>query len=183
MSFGFKEQNDEIDHAINNALRKNKLLFAAASNSGGLSDRPSRPALRSDVMCIYATDGLGNRGTMNPPVDKSNSPFHFSTLGVAVPCRWRRTPVWKSGTSFATPIAAGFAASVLEFVKSVEYSWTVSEVSREVLYEKRGMEAVFNAMSVPVTGDLRFVHPIHLWTDERSDEEVAMQIEAVIRNL
>jgi hypothetical protein len=182
MSFGFEEHNDEIDEAIDNAVKKDKLLFAAASNNGALSTGPSRPARRSDVMCIYASDGLGNRGPMNPPVDKNEALFHFSTLGVAMPFKWQNKEVWKSGTSFATPIAAGFAASVLYFVESVDYTWTTTKFRRRVLYQKYGMEAVFKAMSVSV-GDMRFVHPIHLWENDRSDEEVAKLIETIIQDL
>ncbi|KAK0709518.1 hypothetical protein B0T26DRAFT_409317 [Lasiosphaeria miniovina] len=107
MSFGFEDENDVIDAAVDNTVNAGKLIIAAASNNGSLSGR-ARPARKDGVICIHATDGKGNKGGMNPsPQSKTDN---FATIGVAVPCKWKGKDMWKSGTSFAVPIAAGFAA-------------------------------------------------------------------------
>ncbi|OXV09921.1 hypothetical protein Egran_02316 [Elaphomyces granulatus] len=179
LSFGFDDAHDLIDAAIDRAVKERKLIFAAASNGGGVKSR-TRPATNPDVLCIHACDGLGNKGDMSPnPWPKAHN---FTTLGVGVYSRWKkdgkREDVWKSGTSFATPIAVGFAADVLEFAN---FRCTLSDHKHAILQERRGMVALFQRMS-----DERerydFVHPMRLW-DGRSDEKVAEDIEKVIDGL
>lgn len=91
---------------IERAFRADKLLFAAASNKGGNSGR-SRPAKNLGVICVHTCDGKGNKGDMNPNPERKG--FNFSTLGVAVESRWDGWFIYKSGTSFAIPIAAKIA--------------------------------------------------------------------------
>ncbi|KAF5691980.1 extracellular serine protease [Fusarium circinatum] len=136
MSFGYEDLDDSIEDALKNAISKRKLLIAAASNSGGLKGR-SRPAKREGVLCIHATDGRGNKGSMNPSPKKKSD--NFATLGVNVFFQRKGEKMWKSGTSLATPIAAGFAAAVLEFARYREVSG--SPINRSpLLNEKRGVQ-------------------------------------------
>ncbi|KAF4944318.1 hypothetical protein FGADI_12772 [Fusarium gaditjirri] len=98
MSFAYQEDDALIDAALGTAICRNKLISAAASNNGGLEPR-ARPARREGVICIHATDALGNKGRINPsPLDRADN---FATLGVAVPLRWAGTDIYKSGTSYA----------------------------------------------------------------------------------
>jgi subtilisin family serine protease len=119
MSFGFEEQDDTIEAALVNAERKDVLLIAAASGVGrDMVNALSWPAARQDnVMCIYATDGEGNPYPENPRWRKDN--YHFATIWVMVP-GWSPPAAdgifhktHRSGTSIATPVAAGIAACVL----------------------------------------------------------------------
>ena len=120
MSFGIREYHERIKIAISNALHNNILMFAAASNDGGNLGR-SFPAKYPGVFCIHATDGNGNPSTFNPTADEKD--VNFSLLGENVSSHW---PAGKkghndvvnimSGTSVATPIAAGLAASIISFV-------------------------------------------------------------------
>lgn len=176
MSFGFEDEYDLIDSAVERAVQKGKLIFAAASNNGGISGR-SRPARNEDVMCIHACDGLGNKGDINPnPLPDANN---FTTLGVAIPSRWRRKEVWKTGTSFATPIAAGFAADMLEFAK---HRCNFTPERWKLLHKRRGMQAIFRKMAEK-REKYDFVHPGRLWWDGRSEQDVARDIESTIRAL
>lgn len=176
ISFGFEEENQLIDAAVERAIGKGKLVFAAASNNGGLYGR-SRPARQDGVMCIHACDGLCNIGDMNPsPLDyKSN----FATLGVAVPSRWKNKDVWKTGTSFATPIAAGFAADILEFANK---KCNLTPERRKILHKYRGMEAVFRKMSEK-RKEFNIVHPKYLWDYDMNEHEVARVIEKIVQGV
>lgn len=96
-------------------------MFAAASNNGPHDPWypiafPAR--LDGHVFCINAADANGSRTPTNPPVQYSAD--NFSILGEGVEWIW---PVGcentqrKSGTSVATPIAAGIAAMILQFAR------------------------------------------------------------------
>ena len=179
MSFGFWESNKLIDEAIDRAFKADKLMFAAASNEGGnkgADQSRSRPGRNSNVICIHACDGKGNKGSMSPSPMKNRS--NFSTLGVAIKSVWKKETVYKSGTSFATPIAAAFAADVLEFAN---FKCKLSEDVRADLYKQAGMREVFYAMSTE--RDLYdYVQPGHLW-DDKDDDKVAERIQDILMNL
>lgn len=162
--------------ALEKAVQAGKLVIAAASNNGGRSGR-ARPARHEDVICIHATDGDGNKGGMNPsPLAKADN---FATLGVAVPSRWGNEDVWKSGTSFAVPIAVGFAADVLAFAKK---RCNLTPRKMKTLHQKRGMQAVFREMSQRRDG-YDFIHPNHLWEDGEMTTDAARRIERIISML
>lgn len=124
MSFGIREYNEPMKAAISNALHKDTLLFAAASNDGANLGR-AFPAKYPSVFCIHSTDGNGNPSAFNPTADDKD--VNFSLLGEQVSSHW---PIGKnghnepvkamSGTSVATPIAAGLAAAILSFVRQQE---------------------------------------------------------------
>jgi hypothetical protein len=180
MSFGFEEENDAIDTAVDIAIEAGKLIFAAASNNGGLSGR-ARPARYDGVICIHASDGKGNKGGMNPTPMANRD--NFATLGVAVPSRWKGENVWKTGTSFATPIAAGIAANVLEFANNRCIG--LKPRKRKLLHQKRGMQAIFRRMAEERDG-YDFIHPVRLckdWQDPKAEREVAKVIEDILQDL
>lgn len=169
MSFGFESRNQAIEDAIERASKADILMFAAASNEGGNKKTRSRPGLSSKVICIHACDGKGNKGAMNPNPVKHRG--NFSTLGVAVPSFWKKKAVYKSGTSFATPIAAAFAADILEFAN---FKCEFKEENKIQLYTQDGMEAVFRAMSIP-RDKYDYLQPEYLW-DNDDDDIIATKI-------
>ncbi|KAI0101217.1 pfs domain-containing protein [Daldinia grandis] len=128
MSFGFPtcdiDGYDELELAIMNAYSKHVLLFAAASNSGGQRGR-AYPARDQNVICINSTDANGNRSGFSPTAVPDD--INLATVGEAVESAW---PVhlcddvsnpscikYKSGTSYATPIAVGVAAFILQYAR------------------------------------------------------------------
>lgn len=156
LSESFEKLNDSIRAADNTRT----LLFAAASNSGGNAPR-TYPASNSRVICIHAVDGRGNNsGGMNPPVDQW--PDNFSTLGLGVKCTWNGQFIYKSGTSFAIPVAARIAANVLDYVSYSVRLGRISPQKARSLREGEGMKKLFTLlMSIPRDG-FHFVAPWHL---------------------
>jgi hypothetical protein len=128
MSFGFPtcaiDGYADLERAIGNAYSKNVLLFAAASNSGANLNR-AYPARDQNVICIHSTDANGNRSRFSPTALANDT--NLATIGEAVESAW---PVhlcdeitnptfvkYKSGTSYATPIAVGIGAFLLQYAK------------------------------------------------------------------
>ncbi|KAL7954001.1 peptidase S8/S53 domain-containing protein [Trichoderma compactum] len=114
--------NEEITEAPSPSSQdaERKLVFAAAGNRGPCAVR-AFPARKEGVIAVDASDGSGEWVKLNP---NSKSKLNLSTLGenIKIRCPDSANPgkmkdVYISGSSFATPIAAGIAANVLEFAR------------------------------------------------------------------
>jgi hypothetical protein len=184
MSFGFPQVVPEIEKAIQYARRKNVLMLAAASNCGGTRKR-TWPARCDDVMCIYATDGDGNKYGKNPtPMSNQDN---FAVLGESVEALWppasphgaaRR--VRKSGTSTATPICAAIAGIVVTALRLNEDSYVSSfedkkQEERRRVYRRKvaalgrasAMASVFKLMvgEDGMRDDYQFVAPWRIFDE------------------
>lgn len=149
MSFGFVKNHKVLEAAINDT---NILMFAASTNFGAVEDSPIRfPArMKHKVICIHAADGIGDPSRGNP--GSSSKQRNFSILGECVfirneldPASQKLLPVYESGTSVATPIAAGVATLVLEFSQQDGLHQKVED--KEALKSFAGMSAVLRRMS------------------------------------
>jgi len=125
ISTGFSQKAagyEELERAIERAYFAHVLIFAAASNGGGNNDR-AFPARDKHVFCIHSTDATGTRSKFSPTAE--NFVYNFATLGEAIESFWptylckddEDTVRVKSGTSFATPIAASIAAFLLLYAR------------------------------------------------------------------
>ncbi|KAI1112785.1 pfs domain-containing protein [Nemania sp. NC0429] len=128
MSFGYPDcKSDDyplLENALLNAHANHVLLFAAASNEGGRLDL-SYPAREDNVIAVHATDANGNRSGFSPTA--ADGRIALATIGEAVESAWptylceeSTNPTFvqiKSGTSYATPIAAGIAAFLLLYAR------------------------------------------------------------------
>ena len=153
MSFGFSSRRvpgyDELEAALKRATSKDVLLFAAASNSGA-NTRRAFPARHSFVICVHSTNADGTPSSFNPPPQDGDN---FATIGEAVESSWpvhlcdtAANPLaiaFKSGTSFATPILAGVAATLLQYARAK----LGSEEARQ-MKQHDAMKAVLRAVAV-----------------------------------
>ncbi|KAM0226893.1 hypothetical protein ACHAPO_011987 [Fusarium lateritium] len=164
MSFGFDgDQYVDGKPIVSNAILKaligtgqRILFFAAAANEGG-NRNEMFAASNQNVMSIRGSDDRGWACNFNPPPDY-NAETCFMTLGVDVPGASlvnsddEGGEILKSGTSVATPIAAGIAAMLLGYAKihekelhlllgprDKEKLWKISRIS--------GMSKLFGKMS------------------------------------
>jgi hypothetical protein len=152
MSFDFERSVSIIDDAIKHADSKKVIMLAAASNKGG-NGVITWPARLPQVISIYATDSLGNRCDFTP--DPCDNADNFSILGHTVKSFWpphlgQGPEVAKSGTSTATPIAAGIAALVLQYMRFVLSQKTEIPLGDAEMFCKlrttSGMSTVFRQM-------------------------------------
>lgn len=197
MSFGIDIDHPEMQTEINDAYGKKIIIFAAASNKGHNHPVPYPARRSSEVLCIYATDGYGNPYDGNPS-ELETSGYHFATLGIAVKSKWpeqKRKPAdqkdvavdqkgehpersgdrRKTGTSYATPIAAGIAAYVLDFalVNGID------DRHYQMLRTRNGMEKIFAERLVGPgkKGGLDYIHPWELFAERRTDELIISLIQ------
>ena len=122
ISLGWKEDNDrELQEAIEHAKKHSVLLFAAGSNDG-VRGGMAYPARADEAIAIDAADGYGSPSIFNS--HRGTDKIRFTVLGEAVKSAYPKDlgsdePGWRrmSGTSCATPIAAGIAGLILEFAR------------------------------------------------------------------
>jgi hypothetical protein len=175
MSFGWKYEKPEVSKQIDLARGKGILLFAAASNDGPFTPEYGvYPASHHSVYCIYSCGGSGKSSEFNPPVTKIAASFMLPGEHLAVLEADHRPvagSVRHNGTSFATPIAAGTAAMILDLARhELKDS---AEVERR-LKDITGMTAVFQAMSADAMVDgLYHVKPWKLLGERKPIESLS----------
>jgi subtilisin family serine protease len=108
MSLGGPCSSSLIDQqAIDNAWSKGVVIFAAAGNDG--DSTPQCPAARNHVIAVSATDRNDNLASFS----NFGSYIDVSAPGVSIPTTWKDSGyVYFSGTSAASPVAAGVAALI-----------------------------------------------------------------------
>jgi len=121
----------------------------------GGNSRLGFPACLDDVICIGSTDGKGNKSSFTPGPYPEKKYSYYSTLGEGVESSWPRHlnkdkgVERKSGTSYATPIAAGIAATILHFMHQ---SPNPDKYLLSRLCSKRGMQMAIRQMIVERDG-------------------------------
>jgi hypothetical protein len=159
--------------------QKNGTIMLAATNNSGRNENIAYPASDHNVIGIFACNGLGKPAdfTAEPPQGDDR---YFMTLGEAVESSWPRslkleddsgsiTTAYRSGTSFATPIAAGLAANLLDVAR---YGIKLGPELMSRLHSLQGMTAALRLMGELDRNGYRYLAPWRLWKrDEASTEE------------
>jgi hypothetical protein len=181
MSFGFPVENTIVQPAIDYAFHQGKALFAATANDGG-SGGVTYPANDPIVIGVNSSDGKGNRSDFSPTPRRNED--NFCTVGESVESFWpgvngHWTAVTKSGTSYATPIAAGLAGSLLDYAR---LKMKLGDADINLLRRYKGMRAVFNLMKDKEPRDgYDFVAPWWLWRAGKPVDRVHGEILEALR--
>lgn len=184
MSFGFKDRVNAIHSAIRDASQK--VIFFAAASKVGENDRIAWPARMEEVMSVFPTDGLGNMANFSPIVHVNYD--NFALPGVNIIARFLLGEYKRSsGTSCSTPVAAGVAALLIDFVDH----WLAKTpgVFRDEEYFQElltvgGMKAAFRVMSskrTPANHD--YVMPWEVMNRSSSQEELRAALYSILKNL
>lgn len=179
MSFGFPDSIPKIDDAIMTAFMAGVILFAAASNEGANSQTPvSYPARHHLVVCINSTDGQGTGSRFTPPPQPNEN--NFGIVGEAVRSAWpthfrKGLEQRKSGTSVATPIAAGVAALVLEFIRQRPALAEGTRIKYGTLVE------ILKSMTIKSSNGYDYLRPWALFDRVESRDEIASNIKRILR--
>ena len=176
MSWGFHcEDIIAIREALQEAHEQGILILASASNSGA-NDPITFPANLPMVLCISAADGKGNRS------DFSSYKFgveKYMALGVAVNgatvpfknCLDAR----RSGSSTATPIAAGIAALLIDYTRRYFHDHDARNSDN--------MRKLFLAMSKETDGNPnRYLAPWSLFDHQDHRETIKRILEGPLGN-
>ncbi|SCO30847.1 related to thermostable alkaline protease precursor [Fusarium fujikuroi] len=173
LSFGLGQRcpSPRLKEVLSKLVLDRKLIFAAASNSGGNRSRPW-PANHPGVFCIHATDERAVTNLkMNPTPLYGDD--NFATLGENIESYWNGEMRCISGTSFATPIAAAMTANILEFARR-----NLSADEAHNLQAYGPMRTLFRHKMTDngkAKGSYHYIKPWsnQLWGENGSNEDVA----------
>jgi hypothetical protein len=147
LSFGFDDQVPTIYDAIKECTNRGITVFAAAPNDPANSAR-RYPASYHNVLAIYS--GAASGEWVSVPTAKD---ANFVVVGQNLRSSWlstaedRRRKEYRSGTSFATPVAVSIAALMIFYIETYvpppAGAWPPHAKPRSV----EGMERIFKLMA------------------------------------
>ena len=195
LSLGFEREEDTISQAVLEAFTKKKVIMAAASNSGSTipNKRVAYPArIAGQVLSIRSATGQNVRSSASPT--PSDGDDNFMILGEGIEAAWPRRlngsslTRYVSGTSFATPVAAGIASLILEYsIQRGKSGPNVPKESADLLWTHRGIRKIFRSMCAvddqSVNVDCSMICPWSLFDRDRRYEACGFEIERLMKSL
>ncbi|KAI0418851.1 peptidase S8/S53 domain-containing protein [Xylaria grammica] len=153
LSFGFDtvRSPDTMGDEIRQCLHEGIMIFASASNDGGEGSR-TYPAKYPGVICAHSTTWRGSKAERNPGLEEGRN---FSFVGEHVRPIWpAKNPAddnrmkYKSGTSYAAPVAVSMAAFMIGYIqkKMPGYAWVIKP------WSPVGISRIFGMMAVEIDG-------------------------------
>ena len=193
MSFSLPKPSTAISDAIENVRKKRKkriIFFASAGNSS--SDRgEAYPAQDPHVISIYASDSQGTFLKSNPTSSR-DGPRPLGTYGDDVPNsiidemnRFFPNKDFSPGTSIATAVAAGIAATMLSYSAALPGLLQINDFGEvlERLKTARGMTNMLRVMSQNTDHRGDFINPIRFWSEISKDLDVFVKICQAVGNV
>lgn len=194
LSLGFEQEDDAIRCAILSAFTKNKIIFAAASNSGSIipNKRVSYPArIHGQVLSIRSASGESVRSSASPK--PSDGEDNYMTLGEGIKAAWppdlnEGLTRYVSGSSFATPLAAGIACLALEFsIQKGKGGPNIPSEIKTILWTYRGIRKIFQYMSAiddqSINVDCKMIYPWKLFDPDWDYEGYGLEIKKLMKSV
>lgn len=131
------------------------------------------PASLPDVICINSTNGDGTPSSFNPSPKEGKN---FSTLGEGVPSHNDITKRL-SGTSYATPIAAGIAAVVMDYMAQKSRGWADYEKHREAaerIMTREGIIEAFDECFSEPRGNFKYLFPWKIFNKDQIELDMVL---------
>jgi hypothetical protein len=121
LSLGFDKPSDELKTEIDACISDSIIVFASACNDGPEGTR-TYPARYPGVICVHASNQRGTKYELNPLPEKGCGVLSFT--GEMLRPIWGRRGLetttkleYRTGTSYATPVATAFAAFMISFIR------------------------------------------------------------------
>lgn len=181
LSFGFNYSSREIDVVLSKYLAR-KLVIAASSNEG-LRKKMTYPAFRNGVIAINSADADGTTSGFNPPMKPDKE---LSVLGERVESTWIDNSMkYMTGTSVATPIAAGVVGLLLEIAMKYDEGRRLNGQTVTVDLETHvrrydGIMALLRSMSEK-KGEYSNVNPWKLFLEDDDLDSAGSQMRRILK--
>ncbi|SMR54425.1 unnamed protein product [Zymoseptoria tritici ST99CH_3D1] len=147
MSFGFTRQPEDgrLQQKFRDVHAKGIKMFAAAANHGRNGPR-SFPASAHEVICVNASSGQGVWiGNLNPSA--TGHADKWNTLGTGIEFIEASKKTYKSGTSYATPLAVGIVANAIDVMRYLQHQNLLSSNRANYFQTYQGVEELMKMMS------------------------------------
>jgi len=158
------------------AVEKNIIVFAAVPPYDFQQHRQNR-GLFGEAIEIYSADGYGRPSAFNPPAKEFSENFTVLGEGIYIH-KFSKEDQSVSGSSYATIIAAGIAATVLHFASEGRESSEDTNVERKV-HTQRGMRLVFRYMNSSRDGKYANITPWKLLSSFDGPEHVYKRLRGI----
>jgi hypothetical protein len=196
MSFGFSKRRARANRRISEAIEKVRreredaiIFFASAGNSW--DERENFPASHRDVISIYAADATRRPSELNPSrIDERSKQLY--SCGDDIPLyilkdiqdRFPNAEL-QAGTSIATAVAAGVAATTLAYISALPILLGNKgfEEACALIYTKRGMEHMLHKMRSIMSYGQHFINPISFWRERPRAMDVWVTISVIAENM
>jgi hypothetical protein len=194
---GFDDLDKDIRRVVHYASSKDIVIIAAASNSGSRVPyrRVAYPArMNGHVISIRSATSQSERAAASPLPSANDDNFMLLGEAIRAACVQTQSIAYFSGSSFATPIAAGIAALIIEFSK---HKHTKPKAMRGAPYVKadaqkmvctyEGIRKIFRDMAtVPdqrIDSGCALITPWQLFAHGRRTIDVGVHIAVLMKNI
>ncbi|KAH0437104.1 ankyrin repeat domain-containing protein 28 [Colletotrichum camelliae] len=180
LPFGFTSVNRKMMEPLAETRKMNKpRIVIAAATANGFNSVRGYPATSPHVIAIHAVDGQGRHCGLAPAPKAGD--YNLSVVGAGLKAPRGKNLV--NGNTYAAGVAAGIAASFLEFVRTSliqdKPSLNLSPEDHRWLCSTDGMREMLHLMSTPIDG-YSFLTPWSLFGKHSGSRQIFKIIKMIV---